>query len=753
MRKWAIAAFLVLLVIACKTTTQHQPIKNVLLITIDTLRADHLGCYGYSRAQTPNLDQLSQNGAIFWNATSVTPLTLPAHSSIMTGAYPLAHGVRDNGGYYLDNKWQTLAETMKASGFHTGGFISAFVLDRRWGIAQGFDEYFDHFELSKYKAVSMDAVQRRGDETLGKALAWLDKNKSSRFFTWIHFYDPHTPYDPPEPFRSQFQDKSWGLYDGEIAFVDNLVGRIRDYLTANNLLNTTLVVITGDHGESLGEHQEGGHGFFIYDATTHVPLIILDPGEKPAKVADQVRSIDLFPTICEAVGVKIPSSVQGVSLLPLVRGGTLSQKLIAYSESYFARFHYGWSELKSLRTPEYKYIDAPDKELYRLSQDRSEKDNLYATETSHAKPFEVEITRLVSISAAVETPKFVDEDSLNKLQALGYIGTYTAPLQSLSSGPLPDPKGKIRLYNLVKNAQGAAAEDKTDEAFKQIRQVLQEDPRILEAHITLGNLYSKQKDYGRARESFQNALNLNDKYAAGIFGLAKSYEDEGNLDAAETGFRRLTELDPHDSKAYFHLGEIALHRKQYDVAVSNFKRAVDLDPDQAGSRNRLGACYLEMKDYDKALAEFQKALELNPRIPNSHFNTALIDEAHGKVDQAIQEYKKEAELFPETYAAYFNLSRIYRARGDLAEERNQLEQCIKQKADFGIAYLYLAKNLMDTTGDLDKVIEVATKGLEMTKDTEQLAFGHYLLADVYNRLGMAGKANTEVQLAKKLQTK
>jgi len=753
MRKWAIAVFIVLLVIACKTNLQRKPVRNVVLITIDTLRADHLGCYGYGRAQTPNLDQLSQQGATFWNATSVTPLTLPAHSSIMTGSYPLAHGVRDNGGYYLDNKWQTLAETMKASGFHTGGFISAFVLDRRWGIAQGFDEYFDHFELSKYKTVSMDSVQRRGDETLGKALAWLDKNKTSRFFTWIHFYDPHTPYDPPEPFRSQFQDKSWGLYDGEIAFVDNLVGRIRDFLSSNNLLSTTLVVITGDHGESLGEHQEAGHGFFIYDATTHVPLIVLDPGEKPVKISDQVRSIDLFPTIAEAAGVKIPSSVQGVSLLPLVRGGTLPQKLTAYSESYFARFHYGWSELKSLRTPDYKYIDAPEKELYRLSQDRSERNNLYDGDASHAKPFEAEITRLVSTSAAVETPKFVDEDSLNKLQALGYIGTYTAPLQSLNSGPLPDPKGKIRLYNLVKNSQGAAAEDKDDEAFKQIQQVLQEDPRILEAHIILGNLYSKKKDFVRARESYQNALKLNDKYAAAIFGLAKSYEDEENWDAAKAGFQRLTELDPHDSKAFFHLGEIALHEKKFDIAVTNFKHAVDLDPDQAGARNRLGACYLEMKDYDKALAEFQKALEQNPRIPNSHFNTALIFEADGKVNQAIQEYKKEAELFPETYAAYFNLSRIYRARGDLNEERNQLESCIKEKPDFGIAYLYLAKNLMDTNGDLDKAIELATKGIETTKDPEQLTFGHYLLADVYNRLGMAGKANNEVQLAKKLQTK
>jgi arylsulfatase A-like enzyme len=463
------------------------PPKNVLLITIDTLRADHLGCYGYPRATSPNIDAWSKEGTIFTNATAAVPLTLPSHSTIMTGEYPFAHGVRDNGGFYLDNKWKTIAEVTRAAGMHTGGFISAFVLDRRWGIAQGFDEYFDNFELSKFKMVSLDSVQRRGDETLSHAISWLDRNKDSRFFAWIHFYDPHTPYDPPEPFNTEFQQYPYGLYDGEIAYTDNLVGRIHEYLQKNNLLSNTLVILTADHGESLGEHEESAHGYFVYDATTHVPLIIWKPGEEPRKIADQVRSVDLYATICDALGIKPGQPGPGTSLVPLIQGRTLPEKLLAYSESYYPKFHYGWSELKALRTPDYKYIDAPRKEFYRLSEDAQEKFNLYPQDKRRAGGFEISLANLVKSNGEPSAPQAVDNDSLEKLQALGYIGSYVnAPRDSGEA--LADPKDKIRLYNLVKIAQSFSSEDKNSEAMSRIREVLVEDPKILEAHLVLGNL-------------------------------------------------------------------------------------------------------------------------------------------------------------------------------------------------------------------------------------------------------------------------
>ena len=722
-------------------------VRNVLLITVDTLRADHVGAYGYAPAQTPNMDRLAEEGALFQNAIAVIPLTLPSHSSIMTGVNPYVHGVRDNGGFYLDEKSETLAEVLKSKGFRTGGFISAFVLDRRWGIAQGFEEYFDNFELSKFKMVSMDSVQRRGDETLQKTMEWMDRHKSERFFAWMHLYDPHTPYDPPEPFRSSITRKdAIGFYDGEVAYSDNLIGRIREYLEKNQLLDTTLVILTSDHGESLGEHSESAHGFFIYDATVHVPLIIRMPGAGPQKIKDQVRGIDLFATICEAAGVECNSGA-GTSLMPLVRGESWGKRLVAYSESYYPRFHYGWSELKALRTNDYKYIDAPEREFYRLSEDSGELRNHYKQEEKRAKPFETELATMLANFKTVQGPQTMDDDSLEKLQALGYIG-YVAQTHTSESGVLPDPKLKIHLYNRIKLAQGASAEGKIPEAFQNIQQVLKEDDKILEAHLVLGNLYQKEKKYPEARSSFQNALKYNPDYISAIFALARVYKDEGNYPAAKEGFQLLIQKDPKDSKAYFALAEIALAEKDFEQSLSYLKKVVEIDPDQAISRGRLGASLVELKRFDQAVPELEKALQLNSRMPNVHFNLALIHEERQNLDLSASEYKKELELFPESYPANFNLSRIYRKQGRRAEERAELEACIRSKPDFGIAYLYLSKNFMDTGEDILRAKSLAEEGLQKLQEESQRPFGHYILADIYNRLGKPREAMRHVQLAR-----
>ncbi len=263
---------------------------NLLLISIDTLRPDHLGCYGYAAAQTPTLDALAARGLRFAQATTVVPLTLPAHSSLLTGTFPAHHGVRDNGGFYLAEEQVTLAEVVHEQGYRTGAFVGAFVLDSRWGLHQGFDRYFDDFDLSKYEGVGMDAVQRRGDEVAAKALEWLGQEKEKPFFAWVHFYDPHTPYDPPEQYRSRFPPTLVGAYDAEIAWTDALVGRLLEGLDGDGRLERTLVVVVGDHGESLGEHREATHGFFVYDATIQIPLLLAGPGIAPARSATRCAS-------------------------------------------------------------------------------------------------------------------------------------------------------------------------------------------------------------------------------------------------------------------------------------------------------------------------------------------------------------------------------------------------------------------------------------------------------------------------------
>jgi arylsulfatase A-like enzyme/Tfp pilus assembly protein PilF len=724
---------------------------NVILITIDTLRADRLGCYGYGKAQTPHIDAWAKKGVLFERATATTPLTLPSHSSIMTGMYPVSHGVRDNAGFYLEDHWVTLAETLKGAGFSTGGFVSAFVLDRKWGIAQGFDEYFDHFELSKYKAASLDAVQRRGDETMDAALKWIDRVKGRPFFSWIHLYDPHTPYDPPDPFRKPWANQQWGLYDGEVAYTDYLIGTLQDYLEAHDLTSTTAIVLSADHGESLGEHEESGHGFFIYDATTHVPMIIVVPGAKPSSVREQVRTVDLFPTICSLLQVPVARKLDGVSLVPFLRGEKLPTPLSAYSESYYPRFHYGWNELKSLRTLEYKFIEAPQPELYRVSQDTDESDNLYASETRRAEPFKNQIAQLVKAGGAgLKAPTPVDDDALEKLQALGYIGTYTAPVAG-EGGTLADPKQKIGLYNLLKLAQWKSAEEKTDEALADITQVLQMDSGILEAHLVLGNILMKKDEFADARSSFQAAVQLNASFIPAIFSVAVTYEREEQWDAARAGFERVLQLDPRDTKAYFHLGEIASAEGDQQKALQHFRKAIELDPESAAFRSRIGACLLELERYDEAMIEINKALEFNDRFPNSHFNRALIHEARNEWGLAMQDYRKEVELFPESYPARFNLSRILRKAGDIESERRELEECIKTQPDYGVAYIYLAKNLMDTGGDLQRAEQLASEGIEKSKETENKILGNYLLADLLNRLGRQREAQQHLHRAEQLR--
>ena len=292
--------------------------RNLLLVTLDTLRADRLGSYGYSAAQTPHLDGLAARGLRFSNATTVTPLTLPAHASLMTGTYPAFHGVRDNGGFYLGEERQTLAETLAQAGFRTGGFVGAFVLDSRWGIGQGFERYFDDFDLTEFDdSASMDAIQRPGSAVVDQALAWLAQDHERPFFAWVHLYDPHTPYEAPEPYRSRFPASRSGAYDAEIAAADAQVGRLLAALREDGRLEDTLVAVVADHGEMLGEHGELTHAFFIYDAAIRVPLLLAGPGVPRGLVDAQVRIIDLAPTLLTQLGQAVPAEVQGEDLLPL----------------------------------------------------------------------------------------------------------------------------------------------------------------------------------------------------------------------------------------------------------------------------------------------------------------------------------------------------------------------------------------------------------------------------------------------------
>jgi arylsulfatase A-like enzyme/Tfp pilus assembly protein PilF len=729
---------------------------NIVLVTADTLRADRLPIYGYSKVETPNLDRLAKSAVVFDQATTVVPLTLPAHSSMFTGTFPMHHGVRDNGGYYLGADQVTLAETLKENGYKTGGFVAAFVLDSRWGLNQGFDRYYDDFDLNKFENVGLDTVQRRGDEVLSEAVKWMDEVKNDRFFAWLHFYDVHTPYDPPEPFLSRYKGYPWSRYDGEIAYLDSLMGELLEWLEKSDLEEDTLVIFIGDHGESLGQHHETTHGFFIYDATMRVPFLLRAPYRqiRPERISAQVRNVDLMPTILDLVAIQSPDTVQGTSLAPLLEGKSEDLGLLAYSESYYPRHHYGWAELKSVRNGTFHFIDAPRPELFDVREDPQQAKNLAPQRAATVKELKTALDDLVGRYAVEgideKGPETLDPDTQAQLAALGYLGG-PSKIKIDPNRPLADPKDKIRLFNLIKDAGADSSEDKVDEAMAKIDQVLAEDPDILEAYYIRGNLHTKKKELEKAVEAYQAALARDPEYKSALFGLASTYQELGRPEDAEAGFRRILELDPRDNRAYYNLAKIQVDRNDFQGALALLKQAVDIGSERAPLHNLMAECYIGLKDLEEAEKEIARALEMNDELPTAHFNLALVHEERDDAPAAIQAYEKELEISPKDFRSHFNVAKLYAKAGNGPKTKEHFEKAVELNDKFAIGHLYLAKFYLDS-GDLDKARELAVKGIELKPEPSMAPLGHFILADVYNRQGKFADAERELRAARRLES-
>ena len=732
-------------------TSRHDRRLNVLLITIDTLRADHLGSYGYAAAQTPTLDGLAARGLRFARATTVAPLTLPAHSSLMTGTFPAYHGVRDNGGFYLGDDHETLATVLRGAGYRTGGFVSAFVLDHRWGIGRGFDRYFDDFDLAKYRVdAGLDAVQRPASEVVDKAIEWLDQDSARPFLAWVHLYEPHAPYDPPEPIRVRFPPTRIGAYDGEIATADLQVGRLLDHLAVAGRLDRTLVVVLGDHGESLGEHGEEQHGFFVYDADVHIPLIVAGPGVPARVVDDSVRIVDVMPTILELLRIAAPSAVQGHSLLPLVRGERLD--LVAVSETWYPRHHYGWSELTSIRDGRYHFIAAPRRELYDLQTDPGEQHDIAAATSSRADALERALRAFVAQTSATRAqapPRPVDPDVEERLRSLGYVGSSISP-RTLEDRPRGDPKDKIDLYNLLKQAGLDSVEGRVDEGIRKVRQALAADPEIVEAYLMLGNMQTRAKRDADAEAAFRQALALDPDNQNAAFNLALAYKTGGRTDAAEAGFERVLALSPRDAKARYQLADIWMARGEFSRAETLLQRAVADNIERPAFQTKLGECYIEQKQYEAAERALQAALAEKPDVPMARYDLGLIHEARGETGKAIAAYEGEVARNPKTYQAQFNLAKLLATAGRTAEAIAHFEKAVDANPDFGSGYLYLAKARLDVD-DLDGAETAAIAGIKLKPEADIAPLGHYVLADVYSRRGRVKDAEREAAEGRKLE--
>ena len=652
---------------------------NLLVITLDTTRADRLGAYGWPQSATPELDRIAAEGVLFEHASAPAPLTLPAHASLFTSKYPPAHGVRDNGGFFLDERETTLAERLKDAGLKTGGFVGAYVLDRRWGIAQGFDTYFDNFDPSKFDTPSLADVERPANEVADHALEWLQTVKASRFFGWVHFYDAHSPYAPPEPYRTRFADRP---YLGEIAFVDSQIGRIRAFLDRERLLDRTVIVVIGDHGESLGDHDEGTHGFFIYESVLHVPLLVRTPYNtlRGRRVADLVRSVDVMPTVLDLLGLRAPAGIEGRSVVPLMTGSVRELGLAAYAEAVYPRYHFGWSDLRSLTSGRFKFIDAPRPELYDLEADPSETHNLYGERQALAERM---AAVLKSAGAAghtdVKPAADVDPDARARLAALGYVGTFAATSVNDRTA-LADPKDKIGLFNLVMTARERIHDEHDSEGgLKALREVVTRDPQVIDAWVMMGNGYSRRRDFTLALECFQHALALKPDYDLAVFNMANVYRTMGKDDEALVGYQRLLALDPNNAEAHQQAAQILVDHERLDEAQKELNRALELTPAMAAARNTLGALRLKRGDVAGGEREIRAALQQKPDLRLAHFNLAVAAEQRADSATALAEYKKEIELYPKSYMAQFNLGKAYRAAGKYSRAAGGVPGCRREQ--------------------------------------------------------------------------
>ena len=728
---------------------------NIVVITLDTLRADHLSAYGSTMVKTPALDRLAGEGTRFAQAMSSAPLTLPAHSSMFTGRFPPEHGVRDNGGFYLNQEQTTLAEMLKAKGFATGGFIAAFVLDRKWGINQGFDEYFDDFDISERRGRSMGNIQRPGNEVVDKALPWIDSVKDKRFFAWIHLYDPHTPYDPPEPFKTEYTGHP---YRGEVAFTDAQVGRVVAFLEERGLLDKTVIAVLGDHGESLGDHGEESHGFFIYEAVTHVPFIVRAPFAKTGArvVEDPVRIIDLTPTVLELAGVTVPGGMSGKSLVPLMTGATVELGLEGYAEAMSPLHHYGWSDLRALRAGRYKLIDAPRPELFDIESDPKETTNIFDARRTVGDGM---VARLREIESAFEKaptaapPEDVDPEVRQRLAALGYVGSFVATSNDPRSDRA-DPKDKIELFNLMGTARDLGREEGGfDRAVGMLKQVVTADPKVIDAWVSLGNLYFKEGRYRESIEHFRKTLELKPDYDIAVINMAHAFRRLGDDAAAMAGYERYLQLDPRDAYVRYQVGEVFLDRGDTDRAEQVFKQALELDPKVAAATNALGVIAYRRGDPASAEKLIREAIAVKEDVRLARYNLALIAEGRGDLLNAEREYLEELKRHPDSYMAAFNLSLLYERSGQRDLRLDALKMSVDGNPAFAEGHIFLAKTYLERGSNLDEAAKLAQKGLSLSPSPSVAPLGHYVLADIYNRQGRPADAASEVAKGRALEAR
>jgi arylsulfatase A-like enzyme/Flp pilus assembly protein TadD len=640
---------------------------NILLITIDTLRADHLGCYGSKTVKTPAIDALAARGTLFVRAFAHTPSTLPSHTDILLGLTPNAHGVHDNSNFIVREDFLTLAEWLKAQGYATGAFVGAFPLDSRFGLVQGFDVYDDNY--GSQGPTDPIFVERKADVVVGKALEWLE-GRTGPWFVWVHVFDPHQPYDPPEPFKSQYEDHP---YEGEIAYADSALGKLFSFLKAKGLEDRTAVILTADHGESLGEHGESTHGYFAYNATLHVPLIMALPGGKPAQFEANVCHVDIFPTVCGLLGKKEPPGLQGRSLLPLIQGRRLAEKPI-YFEALTAYYNRSWAPLRGYIRGQVKYMESPIPEVYDLLKDFNELENLAPkTDLAPLRKSFADLVRAETSPLAEEAGQAMDRSTAEKLRSLGYLASPQKPPKKEFTAK-DDLKTLYPFHNKWQKATAAYHAGRAEEGIALLKEIIAERKDFHLAYTYLSNFLQEQNRPAEAEAVLREALANNPDSFRVMTALGIRMIDNGRYDEAIDLLRKSMATIDFDPETWNYLGVAYWNKGLYEEALDAYDRALGLDANYPIVFNNRGSLYLarflkakQPADLTLAVADFKKSVELDPKYASAWNGLGVSLLQSGDIDGALAAWKKAVELKPDFSFALYNLGLGLLGKGDKAE--------------------------------------------------------------------------------------
>ena len=630
---------------------------NVLLITIDTVRADRVGAYGYTKGATPTIDRLAREGVRFADATSQAPLTGPAHAAMLTGQYPARLGVRDNASTPLPDSATTIAEAFKAKGFRTGGFIGAFILGSEYGFAQGFDTFDASFD--DFNAGSKMQAQRPGGLVVDASLKWLRSGSTTPFFAWVHLYDAHTPYEPPAPFRSRFASAP---YDGEVAYVDSCIAKLIAALEQSGQLDRTAIAVVADHGEGLGDHGEAEHGLFLYDSVLRIPWVLRLPGREAAGtvVKTQVRGIDVGPTLASIAGVSL-ASTDGANVMPIVRGTVPRDPAPSYAETFYPRWHFGWSELKSIRVGDWKYVDAPKPELYDLRTDAAERRNAIDARGTLAAGLSTDLGRIhggFGAAATADAPPQPDAETLARLRSLGYVGM-TAPS---SGGRGPDPKDmvpKLELFRIGINRALDALERKApDAAIAELKKLVAINDRSYELHLFLGDAYAAKREFETALGEYDAAALLNAHNAAPLVSQARVFLAMGDVAKAQQKIDAAARLEPASSEVAVVRGSILERQGSVQDALAQYQAAVRANASDRQARASIVSLAMQTRQYGVAKPQVEALLAMGYRPSRMHFALAQIAEAQGDARTAVAQYRAALQIEPGLNEARAALGRL-----------------------------------------------------------------------------------------------